>query len=196
MEEGVIVQASMKHATALALLAVLAGACSSDDPAVADSGSVSGQAKALRITDQMSGWTEKAGSYVAFDASTFFNLINGGAQPHVDRGLVDGIYQVMTSAAGRNVELYAEDFGTAANAKTMYAFAAKQVVDKLTLSGYGADTALGDSSLGGAVFHATFSRFYFKLILSGYSAAEQKNLLADAAAFVAAYEKLSQNPGG
>ncbi len=184
----------MKSATMLALLSMVAGACAAEDPA-RDSG-VFGLARTLRITDQVRGWSEKAGSYTTFDASTLFNLINGGAQPHVDRGLVDGIHQAMTSAAGRRVELYAEDFGTMANAGSMYEYARGQVADKLTLAAHGSDTAIGDTSLGGAVFHATFSRYYFKLLFTGYTATEQKTLLADAGAFVTVYRQLSLNAGG
>lgn len=191
----------MSKTVLLFLLSVTVTSCS-DHNAGGDMGpspdstpAGTGRVKALRLTGQVSGWTEQAGSYVFFDAASLFKLINGGAQPHVDRGLVEGIYQVMRSA-GRQVDLFAEDFGSAANAQKMYAFEKGQVVAPLTLSTYGSDIATGYAVLGGAVFHSVFHSFYFKLSFTGYTAAEQKSLLTDVEAFMAAYEALSKVPAG
>lgn len=176
------------------VLAAWVAGCASDGPTetLNDARSADGATSVndLRIVDQVSGWTEEAGSYTAFDASTLFNLINGGAQPHVDRGLVEGIYQILTSAAVRRVEILAEDFGSATRAQTMYAYAQGQVADALSLPGY-PTAATGDVVLGGAVFHIVFDRFYVKLTFTGYGTTERQSLLADAEAFVSVYVKLT-----
>lgn len=179
----------------LALAAALTGCASNEalkDARLADVANAVDvlDVKTLRLTSQVSGWTEEAGSYAAFDASNLFNLINGGAQPHVDRGLVVGIYQILASGAGRRVEIMAEDFGSAGNAQTMYAFAKGMVADALSLPNY-PTAAAGDVVLGGAVFHVVLSRYYFKLTFTGYTTAERQTLLTDAESFVAVYEQLT-----
>lgn len=192
----------MTRTILLLLLCLTLTSCASQDsdkdmdPGPDSAPALTGRVKALRLTDQVSGWTEKAGSYVAFTAGSFFNLINGGAQPHLDRGLLEGIFQVMTHGAGRQADLYAEDFGSAANASKMYTFEKGQIASPVTLSAYGVDVATGYEVLGGAVFHAGFGSFYFKLGLTGYSAADQKDLLADVAGFLTVYETLSKTAGG
>lgn len=186
----------MKRNTLVIILAVAFGGCASDSGAVKDGGqppvadsAVSSAVSGLRLSDQISGWSETSGSYTAFTAATMFQLINGGAQPHVDRGLVAGIFQTMAKGSTRNADLFAEDFGSAAKAQAMFTYMKGQVADPLALTGY-SSTVAGDVVLGGAVFHALFGQYYFSLTFTGYSVAERQELLSDAGLFVAAHQKL------
>ena len=47
----------------------------------------------LRLTNEVSGWTEDASKYVEYDYEALYGIINGGAVPYEDHGMIEGILQ-------------------------------------------------------------------------------------------------------
>jgi hypothetical protein len=121
----------------------------------------------LRARGEIDGWTEEKNSYVAFDTSSLFDLINGGAPEYIDNGLVEGITQRLKGPSPLAIEVFAEDFGTPEAARTMF----------LRKAGSGADSTIATCRdtlclsfspfIGGVAAYAAVERFYFEIALTG-----------------------------
>ena len=146
----------------------------------------------LRIVNEVPGWSEDANSYIEFKTyAELYSLIDGGADIYIDNGLIEGIYQSMTGISGHSdtfyVAIYAEDFGTASNAETIYnVIVDREMADTIHIDGYSETIAVGSAALGGGGVYAHFGKFYFWLNFTGYSNSE--DIAEDAAKFLDIYQ--------
>ncbi|MFH1809972.1 MAG: hypothetical protein ABIJ09_14600 [Pseudomonadota bacterium] len=149
--------------------------------------------RTFRVVDQIEGWHETEGSYSEFDASNLSELIDGGAQPHVDKGLVDGFTQALHSDATRELEVYVEKFDAASGARLMFEFQLDMLGETIGLRSYPTTTAVAGRVLGGAMVYAHWDRFYFALTLTNYAASEvdvEATIVDDAEIFLGHYHEL------
>jgi hypothetical protein len=145
----------------------------------------------LRLTTEISGWSDNAGQYKEYDCDGLFDLIDGGAVAHRDNGLIEGIYQEMSGLNGRAVKIFVEDFGTAANATSMFEYAEQSYVTQpVTITSYPATVATASQTLSGISVYAHFGKFYFSLDFQGYT--DQTTPVSDANGFLATYENKLQ----
>ncbi len=125
--------------------------------------------KELRLSNEVSGWTEMQGSYIEFDPTNMFNLIDGGVTPYIDGGLVEGIRQVFNfSHNSETFELTVdmEDFSTQNKAQAIFNTITKDViVDSIVVPSYDPGVALGSfNEIGGEITIFThIDKFYFEL---------------------------------
>ena len=146
----------------------------------------------LRLVNEVPGWSEDANSYIEFKTyAELYSLIDGGADIHIDNGLVEGIFQSMIGISSRSdtfyAEVYAEDFGTAANAQSIYnAIVANDMVDTIHIDGYDKSVAIGSTALGGGGVYAHFGKFYFWLNFTGYSNSD--DIAEDAVKYLDIYQ--------
>jgi len=112
-------------------------------------------------------------AFQVLDESTSKNLvtlIDGGAGAYTDRGCTVTIYQ---SLVGPNGEIagpvYAMDFGTAANATTMFNYSKDSYSATDTVPGFDASVAIGHAALVSVTVFAHFGAMYFEMTLSGFS---------------------------
>jgi hypothetical protein len=160
--------------------AVLLAACEfgvkSDDGAHSGNGNdttATLSASDLRLTNEASGWSEESGSYIEFDVQGLYDLIDGGAVPHEEYGLVEGIYQTMTGPSGRTAEIYVEDMDNAANAKELFDYQAQNAVSqKVTFPDFAEAAAVASQHLSGITVFAYFGQFYLNVNLMGYTDAQ------------------------
>jgi len=145
----------------------------------------------LRLSTEVSNWSEASGSYKEFDVQGLYDIINGGAVTDENNGLVEGIFQEMAGSSGRNVEIRVEDFGNAASATAMFNYSAtNSVSQKVTFADFAEATAVGTQVLGGVTVFAHFGKFYFNLQFTGYS--DNQVAAADANGFLKTYQNKLQ----
>ena len=129
----------------------------------------------LRITTELVGWSETAASFQAF--TTVDQLagdvgLDGEAYLYSDKGLIEGLYQKLTSRAGYRMELYLLDFGSDATAAGVFAgVTASQVSDGKSVGTLARATALSQDNNNSAIFYAHLGRFFFKLSMTDYGGA-------------------------
>jgi len=117
------------------------------------------------------GWVEDTSGYAEFDTSDIYDLIDGGAPPYIERGLLKGIKQEFDFIAGDDTfhcQTYAEDFGTSQNARNMLSCNKTQMSLSLTLYPFDTSTITGMEFPGGCLAIAAFDRYYFEVTVSGY----------------------------
>lgn len=163
------------HFTLLFLGALLALFAVCDEPGPTQQ-VVSIEAFRLTQTDYPE-WREQ--QYTEYDSTSFFQLINGGAQFYDDHGLVSGTYQdLRDDSLERICELFVMDFGSAAAAKHVFE-EKKTTMSQITqLGDYPQTTAMKMTHLSGIQGYAHFGQHYFEVLLSGYSDAAVAEQLA------------------
>ena len=138
------------------------------------------------ITDEVTGWTDQAQYFLAFDTLQLYELIDGGDELYINQGLIDGITQRFNNTSGNICDAYMFNFGTSQNAATMFAVQSNSVTTPVLISGYDDSIVIGDEFGGGAKIYAHFGQFEIELSLMGYSDIEL--LKTDALAFLQVYE--------
>jgi hypothetical protein len=105
------------------------------------------------------GWQDNEEAYVQFDPDKLFELINGAAPSYIDNGLVEGIFQRLEKPDSLSIEVFAEDFGSLENARTMYAHKTNIAVDSLEDAAENSAITHMTSVGGGFVTYAAIDRF-------------------------------------
>ncbi len=140
----------------------------------------------MRLTDEVTGWTDQPGHFAAFDTAQLYDLIDGGAPIYNDEGLVDGIYQFLENSDGNYCAISFYNFGTPENSLAMFTVQKNLVSSEVVIPGYNDSVALGDETIGGAMIYARFNQFDLELGFSGYTDVEL--LKNDAKLFLDVYK--------
>jgi hypothetical protein len=139
----------------------------------------------LRLSDEIDGWSEATGSYAEFDPDGLFGLVDGEASNHKDRGLVEGITQEMNGPGERTALIYAEDFRTKANAKSMYEFSKNTINQAVSIPRF-RDSVASAERFGQSLWvYAREGQFYFKIVFDGVGySSDPTSALNDASGFL------------
>jgi len=134
-----------------------------------DKGSSSRGVTALRLTEtDITGWTEDNDGYGEYNSETLNNFINGDAPNYTINGLIEGIIQDI-SKSPRKGKLLVMDFGTEANALSMYNDKSNQNSDKEKAGNYSLSTAQLDVSPSSGVYaYAHFKQFFIEIRLTDF----------------------------
>jgi hypothetical protein len=167
----------------LAVIASLLIACpssNSPEPAV--------PLASMIFTDaEISPWKQESVAYYQ-DSAALFNGIDGGAGQYLDKGLIETAKQVLVKGSSLsndslNCEARIMDFGTSANATTMFNTMMSNAVDKKAFASFPNSVAgLDYQPLTGIGAYAHFGRFFFQLDLQGYN--DKTKVIDDAERFL------------
>jgi hypothetical protein len=177
----------MKRLWVMACVAALAaGACK---VVKNEGGGGSVSVKDLRITDEVSGWTEKTTEgYVEFNTKGFYDLINGGAKPYEDQEMIEGIMQDMSASEGRECMIYVIDFGTDQKAEEMFLYQKSRITSLQAVGNYPEAMVAADASASNyAMVYAHFGKFYVELLVME----ELSQALGTADLFLEHYEDIA-----
>ena len=144
----------------------------------------------LRLTNGVvAGWSENTEyPYTTFTASNLFNLINGGAQEFVDRGMKEGFRQGMTNGPDKTFTSLVMDFGTAENALNMYTLKLQQFMGtKETAGAFPENQAFVNTSTSGYEAYGVFGNVMVVIWMDGYGT-DKSEAKADAVLFLEAYK--------
>jgi hypothetical protein len=170
-------------ATMLAMLMSAKCGVSENDPG---SPTVS-KAADMRLTDDISGWTEESNSYAEFDAQAYNQLVNGDAPIYVSQGLVEGIEQSLANASNNNAKVDILDFSTAEKTITMFNVK-KADENPKPVGSYSQDNVFCVEYPDAITVYAAFSKFLFVIKLTGYS--DLNNAKSDAVIFLSTYDSM------
>jgi hypothetical protein len=146
----------------------------------------------LRITGQLAGWKERPGEYKRFDAKKLFELIDGGAPAYNEHGLVEGIHQMLVGNDKKELEVFAEDFGSPDSAASMLAHKKTSLGHTGPFAGIDSTRAFVYDVLGGYCVYMVIGRFYFELLLTGVT--DRSVALGEVTRFVDRYQTLLHQP--
>ncbi len=126
--------------------------------------------KALRLAEtDISGWTEDAGGFDAYNSDDLQKHINGDAPNYTKNGLVEGILQYM-SKSDKKAFIMVMDFGTEASAISMYNDMSNRNSNKESAGEYNLSTAQLDiSPSSGVNAYAHFNQFFIEIRLTDFS---------------------------
>lgn len=160
------------------LAALLLGLCASTtiaEPVLTD----------FRIAGKFDGWKETPKTFVQFDHSKLFELIDGAAPEYIDNGLVAGMHQQLEDRRGATADIYVEDFADSTKASGMYLLKRSQQTGPLVIPGQDSARSCAVAGIGGMTFYAWMDRFYIEMVLSGI--APPDSVLARAGRLLAWY---------
>ena len=140
----------------------------------------------VRISDEITDWADQAEYFVVFDTAQLYDLIDGGDEFYISKGLVNGFTQRLLKNSGTICDPFIFNFGTVQNATTTFMAQSNNITTPVLLSGYSDSTVIGDEFGGGAKIYAHFDRYELELSLMGYTDIEL--LKEDAALFLQVYE--------
>lgn len=123
--------------------------------------------KEFRINRQISPWQEVKGSFRSFNAKNLYDLIDGGAPEYIQNGLVQGIFQRLTSPDSATLEIFFEDFGTSIQANKMLAQKRQNVSEPCSFSGLDTTAFSCNAVIGGFAVYGMLDRYYFEIVLMG-----------------------------
>lgn len=173
--------------TALALGALLV-AGSAPAPAATPAASAPALEALRRAAAGVAGWAEQKESYRPFTTRELYGIIDGGAVVYEQQGLVRGV-AVSLGNSGRSLDLFLDEFDTAAHASGMVAIKEKASAAPRSLTAVAPRRAVYDEVLGGCVVYWATGRHYVEMILTGYDSTETAR--RDAALFVDAMARAS-----
>ena len=135
---------------------------------------------ALRIAEgDVTQWQEENQGYRAYTQDNLFDIINGGADQYISRGLIEGFQQILEiSGSDFSATFLVMDMNSDANAKTMFDFKADAVSTKETAGTFSESAAVIDIGfLSGCTAYAHFGKYYLELSFTGYASnkSEAKN---------------------
>ncbi len=157
---------NLKSTAALVLL--IAACLNSNNPSKTVS-----YVKDLRLSDSaVAGWKQGFKEYKIFDGQILMDdMIDGGAGPYIDEGLIEGIQQILHFDTLYECKLWIMDYGSPAKAQSMLNRIEIEFNGDMTLriAGFDSTIARGSENVGGCVTVAQFDRFYLQLQMSGYT---------------------------
>jgi hypothetical protein len=147
--------------------------------------------KKLLITNQMSTWVEDKGTTRTFTAQELFDVINGGAEEYINRGLIGGIHQQFSGTDGKTFEVFVEDFGDTAKSAAMIAAKKESFTETGSIPELSEVSSFSSKAIGALVVVAAVGRFYIEMTASGFT--DNKEAEKAAVAFVGYYRKMIGN---
>jgi hypothetical protein len=125
-----------------------------------------------KISDnvEMPGWTQDPTTPLWTGRGTdLSSIIDGGNVPYLQHGCLLAMYQSLVGPDPQICTLVAMDFGTAANATSMFTYEQQLTSADVPIPGYDASVAIGYSVLAGITAYAHINASYFEVQLSGYT---------------------------
>jgi hypothetical protein len=135
--------------------------------------------------NQILGWTEDPTAYWT-GTDLIASGIDGGNMAYDDRGFRQGMFETLNGPDLKACDLRAMDFGTDANATTMFTYSQMHNSATVAIPPFGASIAIGETVLGGVSVFAHFKASYFEVAMTGY--ADQASAISDAALFLQAFQ--------
>jgi hypothetical protein len=123
----------------------------------------------LRITKEIPGFRNDGKIYRAFSAQQLYEIINGGAPPYIQNGLVSGIHQQLNHDSGRTIELFVEDFGTPHNANDMFLLKKTDFMERFAPAGEDTTQVIAAATIGALLVVCIIDKYYFEITLGGYA---------------------------
>lgn len=158
---------------------------------VRDDGNASQGVNALRLGSvDVSPWREEPNDgFLVFKASNMFDLINGGAQMYVNKGMIAGFQQDMSISGEKSARFLVLDYATEDKAIEMYNYSDASNGDKLNAGNeFPLSVAqLDGSPLGGVIAIAHFGKFYMELTFTGFS--DKSEAVKTAVSFIEVFEQ-------
>jgi hypothetical protein len=121
----------------------------------------------LRMIRQIPSWHEDSASYRPYSPDDLFDLIDGAAPEYIDNGLVKGFFQRLDGPDSATLEVFVDDFGSAANAQTMFHLKRQTVTDPCSIAGPDTASFCAGTVIGGLVAYGRLDHFYLELVLTG-----------------------------
>jgi hypothetical protein len=148
---------------------------------------------ALYDSTAYAGWAPDSGSeFIAYDTLTIWNLLDGGAVPYVQNGLVSATFKNLKATSlsdAMSCAVRIMDFGTFAKAEAMFNASSTQYQASSALAPLPVSEAAYMVEAGGNItVYAHFGRFYFELELTGY--ANVSDSVRDALHFLTIYRTM------
>ncbi len=135
-------------------------------------------------------WVEEEDGYNVYKTSEeLYQLIDGGADEYLNRGLVEGFQQRLTrTETGYSATIMVMDFGTIEKAANMYQYFSSRISPVVKAGNYNSSVAVIDPSpLDGCIGYAHFKQFYIELSLMGYGA-EKSEAYNNTARFIEIFQ--------
>ena len=119
------------------------------------------------------GWTPAEDEYKEFGPDDLYDLINGGADIYIDKGLQKGSYQKLLQDDSYQCEILVEDFGSSENARNIFAATTETAVSSLKF-GPGSNEHLRIKEfIGGLLVYMYHDNYYFEISASGFDTVEE-----------------------
>jgi hypothetical protein len=176
----------------VSLLLSLSGlGCGSNATSTQSAATALGQKYKLSAND-VAGWQldpTNSSAFQVLDESTSINLvtlIDGGAGVYTDRGckvtVAESLVGPIVDGSPQTAMLYAMDFGTSANATTMFGYQQSTYSASDSIPGFDASVAVGHAGLVSVTVYAHINEMYFELVIGG--AADSTSAYQEAAQFL------------
>ncbi len=135
------------------------------------------------------GWKETPDGFLEYNSETLYELINGGAEAYIARGMKRGLFQKMETADGKTYEALVMDFGNAKKSGVMFADKRRELSASSAVLGFDTSAVVARELPAGTLVFAAFGPYYFELTFSGYKTSRQG--FGDAAKFLKSLRKKS-----
>jgi hypothetical protein len=129
-------------------------------------------------TNDISGWAAWSNECTMLIGDDLYGTsgntggINGGAPQYINNGLIEYIYQELTSG-GKRIRAYVMDFQNAANAQTMFDTKRAEATEELAIGGYALNEAIVDVKLTAYEVYAHIDQYYFWFQMEGLSDSDE-----------------------
>lgn len=161
---------------ACSMLQACSSAAVNNGPA-ADGGSEvvldeTGFGRKYKLADgEVTGWKQDTSStaYSVWTSANLTDKIDGAADAYISRGCRFVMYQDLVGPDPSICTVTAMDFGTDAQATSMFTYQQEQTLAAVTIPSYDSAVAIGAEALTGVTVFAHFKASYFELQLDGYS---------------------------
>ena len=174
--------------TLVLALGALVVAASAAAPSSAPPASAPALEALRRAAGGVAGWAEQKDSYRPFTPRELYGIIDGGAVVYEQQGLVRGV-AVSLGNGSRSLDLFVDEFDTAAHASGMVTIKEKASAAPQPLAAVAPRRAVYDEVLGGCAVYWATGRHYIEMIFTGYESTEAAR--RDAALFVDAMARAS-----
>lgn len=144
------------------------------------------------LDNEVPDWTQAEGdsAYSVWTAENLADKIAGAASDYTTRGCQFAMYQALVGPPPETCEVVAMDFGTDAQATSMFAFEKETTAASAAIPRYDTGIAIGSAKPTGMTVYAHFGRNYFELRLDGYS--DQDSAIQAALPFLQVLEQKSK----
>ncbi len=147
-------------------------------------------AKKYKIADnQIQNWTQDPSTDPSANWSgtdLVSSGIDGGNERYDSRGFKQGLFQTLDGPSQQQCNFRAMDFGTDANATTMFTYSVQGAGATVPVPPFDISVAAGEAVMGGATVFAHFKASYFEVYMTGY--ADTASAIADSAPFLTVFQ--------
>jgi hypothetical protein len=112
--------------------------------------------------------------------------IDGGNERYDSRGFKQGLFQTLDGPNQQQCNFRAMDFGTDANATTMFTYAVQNAGATVPVPPFAISVAAGETVIGGATVFAHFKASYFEVYMTGY--ADTASAISDSELFLTVFQ--------